>query len=78
MKRRTPRMPELDEDLRSTEESIRRDAERISALEARKSSLDPTDDRVPELSEQVERVSNGLREKAAVERDLADRIHATE
>lgn len=71
-------MSELHDDLRSTEESVRRDAERIKVLEEKKSSLDPADDRVPELSEQVERVSNGLREKSTAEREIADRLRSGE
>jgi hypothetical protein len=65
VKRRAPRMSDLHEDLRSTEESIRRDAQRITALEDRKSALDSGDDRIPEPSEQVVRVANDLSEKAA-------------
>ena len=67
-------MPELDGDLRSTEASIRRDAERIGDLEDEKASLDPGDPRIDRLSEQVEQIAVDIRGKAAAERELAGRI----
>jgi predicted nuclease with TOPRIM domain len=70
-------MPDPRDDLRATEESIRNDTDRLKELEEQKASLDPGDERVPELSEQVERLSNDLRNKSAAERDLAERSQGT-
>jgi hypothetical protein len=67
-------MADPQEDLRSTAESIRRDADRVKTLEDEKTTMDPTDPRVGDLSEQVERLSEGLHAKAVAERDLSDQI----
>ena len=64
------------DDLRSTEESIRRDAEQVQALEALKSTLEPTDPRVERLSEQIERLATGLQGKAAAERELVEEVQS--
>ena len=53
-------MSNPQDDLRSTEDSIRRDAERLKQLEDQKASLDPTDPLVERLSVQIERLANGL------------------
>ena len=62
------------DDLRSTEESIRRDADRVKELEDQKSALDPADPRVEQLSVQIERLAGGLRGKAAAERELSEQV----
>jgi len=67
-------MADPQEDLRSTAESIRRDADRVKTLEEVKATMDPADPRVGELSEQVERLAEGLHAKAVAERDLSDQI----
>jgi hypothetical protein len=67
-------MPDPREDLRATEESIRRDAEHVKTLEEEKAALDPTDPRVLHLSEQVERVTARLQDKATAERELSEEI----
>ena len=67
-------MPELEQDLRSTEESILGDADRLRNLEKAKSDLDPADERVEDASVDVERVAERLQDKAAAERELAKRI----
>jgi hypothetical protein len=67
-------MPDLREDLRSTEASILRDAQRIVTIESEKASLDAADPDVARLSAQVEQLSVGVRDKAAAERELADDI----
>lgn len=67
-------MADPQEDLRSTAESIRRDADPVVTLEEGKAALDPADPRVGPLSEQVERLSSGLHAKAVAERDLSDQI----
>jgi 16S rRNA G966 N2-methylase RsmD len=71
-------MPDPREDLRSTEESISRDAEQVVTLEEEKAALDPADPRVDRLSEQVERVAARLHHKAAAERELSEEIQAPE
>jgi hypothetical protein len=65
-------MSDPRDDLRATQHSIRRDAERIKALEDEKGELDPSDPRVRSLSEQIERLAEGLRDKAAAETDLTE------
>jgi hypothetical protein len=64
------------EDLRSTEEAISRDAEQVQTLEEEKAALDPSDPQVERISERVERVATGLKEKAVAERELSDEIQA--
>lgn len=65
-------MTDREEDLRATEASIRRDADRIGDLEDQKAALDPTDPRVDSLSERVEQIAVDIRGKAAAERELAE------
>jgi hypothetical protein len=60
------------DDLRATEESIRRDTDRVEAIEDEKESLDPSDPRVAELADQVERTTAGLHDKAVAERELSE------
>jgi hypothetical protein len=69
-------MPDSRDDLRATEESIHRDADQVKRLEEEKAALDPADPKVGRLSEQVEHVTAGLRDKAAVERELSDETQA--
>ena len=67
-------MPDREDELRATESSIHRDAERVRTLEAEKSTLDPADPRIRELSQRVEVVAAGLHEKATAERELSEEI----
>ncbi len=69
-------MPDPRQDFRATTESIRRDAEQVVALEEQKQELDPGDPRVDHLSAQVERITAGLQDKVAAERELAEEIKA--
>lgn len=64
------------DDLRSTEESILRDAELVRVLEARKAALDPTDPRVEQLSQQIEHLATALLGKTAAERELSKEVKA--
>jgi hypothetical protein len=64
------------DDLRSTEESIRRDAERVKALEDEKAALDPADPRVEHLSEEIERLATVLQGKTAAERELVEEVRS--
>jgi hypothetical protein len=70
-------MPDPREDLRATADSIILDAERLRALEVEKKTLDPADPRVDQLSEQAERVVDGLEDKTAIERRLSEEIEPT-
>ena len=67
-------MPDQQNDLRATEESIQRDADTLKRLEEEKTDLDPRDARVDRISEQVEEVVKGLRDKAVAERELSHEI----
>lgn len=69
-------MSNPEDDLRSTEESIRRDAKRVEELETLKASLEPTDPLVERLSEQIERLATRLQGKAAAERELVDELQS--
>ena len=71
-------MTDHKEDLRSTAESIRRDAQRVQDLESEKIALDPADPKVVQLSHQVERIAAGLRDKAVAEREISQEIQAAE
>jgi len=50
-------MPEMRQDLRATEESIRRDADQMKILEEQKERFDATDPQVVRISEHVERLA---------------------
>jgi hypothetical protein len=67
-------MPDPIEDLRSTEESIKQDAETVQAMERDKSELDPTDPRVGELSDRIKRKTTELDAKAAAEQELSAEV----
>jgi hypothetical protein len=67
-------MSDRSDDLRSTEESIRQDAETVQGLEEQKAAIDPADARIGELSRRVEQLANGLKNKAAAERELSEEI----
>jgi hypothetical protein len=67
-------MPDAEEDLRSTAEAIKDDADQLKDLETRKISLDPADPAVVELSREVEELTTGLAHKATAERELSEEI----
>ncbi len=67
-------MPDPREDLRSTGESILRDAAQVMALEREKLKLDPADPRVDTLSARVERLAGGIEDKAKAEHVLSEEI----
>ena len=69
-------MADPQQDLHATAESIRRDAELVKTLEEQKADLDPADPRVVGISERVERIANGIQDKATAERELAEEIQA--
>jgi hypothetical protein len=65
-------MSNRNDDLRSTEESIRQDAREIERLEDEKQAMPAGDPRLGSVSGRVERVSGELRDKASTERALAE------
>ena len=71
-------MPNPRDDLRATEEAIRRDADHVKSLEEEKAALDPADPRIAGLSQQVERVATALQDKAVAERELSEELRATD
>jgi hypothetical protein len=50
----------------------------VKTLEEEKEALDPTDPRIAHLSERVERLAVGLKDKATAERELSDELQATQ
>ena len=69
---------DLAEDLKTTSAQVSATAERLDALEATKRGLNPSDPRVIELSNEVERLAAQLRRQAAVEGDLSRELRDTE
>ena len=67
-------MSDARDDLRATSESIRHDAERLAALEAEKSAIDPENPRVLELSREIEELTRRLAHEATAERELSEEI----
>jgi hypothetical protein len=67
-------MPDPIEDLRSTEESIKQDAETLQVMEREKSELDPADPRVDELSDRIKQQTTELDAKASAEEELSAEI----
>ena len=67
-------MPDADEDLRATSESIQDDAGRLEAIEEEKAGVETDDPRLATLSREAERLAHGIAAKATVERALADEI----
>ena len=64
-------MPELEDDLRATAESIAADAERLTAIEEEKEALTADDPRLIELSAESKRLAKGLVPKTNAELELA-------
>ena len=62
--------PAKEEDLHATEDSIRNDLARLSALETTKSTLDPADPEVDRLSDEAVALADGLAHKTRAEREL--------
>jgi hypothetical protein len=68
-------VPDAEDDLRATADSILTDAERLTGLEERKLRLDPTDPAVLDLSQQIEALTERMRRLATAEREVAEEIH---
>jgi hypothetical protein len=71
-------MSDLHDDLRSTEDSIRHDADRLKDVEDEKAATDPEDPQVRQLSEEAERLAASLHDKTTAERELSERIEAAD
>ena len=67
-------MPDLEQDLRATEEDIAGDAMRLAALEQEKAGLDGGDPRLTELSAESERLARRIVPKTVAERDIVDEL----
>ncbi|HEX7949673.1 MAG TPA: hypothetical protein VF494_04935 [Candidatus Limnocylindrales bacterium] len=68
-------MPNPQDDLRSTADSIRRDVELVKQLEEQKESLDISDPRFERLSARIEHLASALHGKAAAERELTQELN---
>jgi hypothetical protein len=62
---------DLEDDLRSTADSIAADAERLAAIEEAKQGLEADDPRMVELSAESERLAANLMPKTSAELALA-------
>lgn len=69
-------MTDQRDDLRATEQAIHRDAKTIVELEEQKAKLDPTDAKVEEISDKVQKVAHSLSDKTAAEQELVEEIQA--
>jgi hypothetical protein len=71
-------MPDLEQDLRATEEDIAADSMRLAALEREKAGLDGDDPRLIELSAEGERLARQILPKTVAERDIVDELAGSE
>jgi hypothetical protein len=71
-------MPDLEQDLRATEEDIAADSMRLAALEHEKADLDGGDPRLAELSAEGERLARRIVPKTVAERDIVDELADSE
>jgi hypothetical protein len=60
------------DDLRTTSESIRDDAQHIDALEAEKAALDPDDPKAAEISRRIVELAGRMQRATLVEQDLIE------
>lgn len=65
-------MSDVQDDFRSTAESIAQDAQIIERIEDEKASLDANDPRASDLSNQVAALAEQLHDKSLAERDLVE------
>ena len=71
-------MPDLEQDLRATEEDIAADSLRLAALEHEKAGLDRGDPRLTELSAEGERLARRIVPKTMAESDIVDELADSE
>ena len=67
-------MPDLEQDLRATEEDIAADSSRLASIEREKAGLEPDDPRLAKLSAESERLARQIVPKTVAERDIADEL----
>jgi hypothetical protein len=67
-------MSELQEDLRSTAETMSAEAERLRDIEELKVTLEPDDPRLLALAEEAERIADRLSAMAGIEKELASEV----
>jgi hypothetical protein len=67
-------MSELQEDLRSTTETMSAEAERLRDIEELKVTLEPDDPRLLALAEEAERIADRLSAMAGIEKELASEV----
>jgi hypothetical protein len=70
-------MPDLEDDLRSTADSIAGDAAQLAALEDEKAGLAADDPRMIELSAEAEDLARAIVPKTQAEHELAEDALAT-
>ena len=63
-------MADVDDDLQATTETIAADAERLTAVEREKSTLEADDPRMTDLSAEAERLAQRIVPLTAAESDL--------
>ena len=71
-------MPDEENDLRATAETVQNDAERLADLESLKRSLDPADPEVDRLSRRIEDIAHRLAHKTTAQRELGEQIEGHE
>jgi len=64
------------DDLRSTSDAIRADANEVEALEAEKVELHPGDPKVTEISKKVVEISTRMQRATLVEQELTEQVRA--
>ena len=67
-------MSDAEDDLKATSDAVLSDAERLSQLEIRKRTLDPSDPEFERLSREIEDLTRLLGRKATAERQLSEEI----
>jgi hypothetical protein len=67
-------MPDQQDDLRATAQSVGEAARKLSGLEQRKLALDPTDPEVARISRDAERLGEDIAVKTTVERILSQEV----
>lgn len=67
---------ETEQDLHATSESIKEDARRLLEIEHQKTTLDATDPRVDDLSDQAVELAKRALAKTLVERELSRDLDA--
>ena len=67
---------QIRDDIRTTSESIVKDAHDLTGIEEQKQEQDVTGEQLEELSEQAENIAHDMAHKASVEKRLVDVANA--